>query len=52
MARAAMAMATVRRVAGDKEGNGEGRKSNGDGDKEGEGKGGKSNGRGNGEGKE
>jgi hypothetical protein len=33
MARAAKAMATVMRVAGDKEGNGEGHKGNGDGDK-------------------
>jgi hypothetical protein len=33
MARAAKVMATVTRVAGDKEGDGEGRKGNGDGDK-------------------
>jgi hypothetical protein len=33
MARAAKAMATVMRVTGDKEGNDEGRKGNGDGDK-------------------
>jgi hypothetical protein len=33
MARAAKAMATVMRVAGDKEGDGKGRKGNGDGNK-------------------
>jgi hypothetical protein len=52
MKRAAMVMAMATRVAGNKVGDGEGRKSNGDGNKEGEGKGegGKSNNGGNKEG--
>ncbi len=52
MARAAMAMTMVTRVAGNKEGDGKGRKSNGNGNKEGEGKSGKSNSGGNEDGKE
>ncbi len=52
MARAAIAMATATRVAGNKEDNDEGRKINGDGNKEGKGEGGKSNGGGKEEGKE
>jgi hypothetical protein len=47
-----MAMATATRLAGNKEGNGEGRKSNGNGNKEGEGEGSKSNGGGDREGEE
>jgi hypothetical protein len=52
MARAAIAMAMASRVAGNKEDNDEGRKSDGNGDKEGKGKGGKSDDGGKEEGKE
>jgi hypothetical protein len=50
-ARAGRGLATVTRVVGNEEGNGDGGKSNGDCDEEGKGKGGKRDGDGNKEGK-